>query len=102
MDDTQIIQDLGGKNPRVTKAYKEWKKEQEALAEGKTVLGIEDYQQCIDMITRLDDSKVLSIYLDGDYQVEFHQKLDIGGEKAIVGTTKCECLRFLTQLALHV
>lgn len=80
MDDSEVIRDLGGKNPRVTKAYKEWKKEQEALAEGKTVLSIEDYQQCLDMITRLDDSKVLSIYLDGDYQVEFHQKLDIGGE----------------------
>ncbi len=80
MDDSQIIQDLGGKNPRVTKAYKEWKTQQEELAKDKVILGIEDYQKCIDMITRLDDSKVLSIYLDGDYQVEFNQKLDIGGE----------------------
>lgn len=80
MDDSQIIQDLGGKNPRVTKAYKEWKAQQEELAKDKVILGIEDYQKCIDMITRLDDSKVLSIYLDGDYQVEFNQKLDISGE----------------------
>tara|TARA_Y100000114_G_scaffold60120_2_gene55100 strand:+ start:932 stop:1711 length:780 start_codon:yes stop_codon:yes gene_type:complete len=80
MDDTEIIQDLGGKNPRVTKAYKEWKVAQEELAKDKTILGIEDYQKCIDMITRLDDSKILNIYLDGDYQVEFLQRLEINGE----------------------
>jgi len=80
MDDTEILQDLGGKNPRVTKVYKEWKAEQKALAKDKTVVSIEDYQQCIDMITRLDESKVLNIYLDGDYQVEFLQELEIDNE----------------------
>ena len=80
MDDIEVLQEIGGRNPRVTKKYKEWKEEQRELGEGKTLLTIEDYQQCIDMITRLDDSKVLNIYLDGDYQVEFLQKLDIGGE----------------------
>ena len=79
-DDGKIIKEIGGKNPRVTKTYKEWKQEQKELAGKKVVLSAEDYQQCIDMITRLDDSKVLNIYLDGEYQVEFHQKLDIGGE----------------------
>ena len=80
MDDIEVLQEIGGKNPRVTTKYKQWKAEQQKLGEGKTLLTIEDYQQCIDMITRLDDSKVLNIYLDGDYQVEFLQKLDIGGE----------------------
>jgi len=80
MDDTEIIKEVGGKNPRVTKAYKEWKAEEKDKAKDKTVVSIEDYQQCIDMITRLDESKVLDIYLGGDYQVEFLQELEIGAE----------------------
>ena len=42
MDDTEIIKEVGGKNPRVTKVYKEWKAEEKTKAKDKTVVTIED------------------------------------------------------------
>ena len=78
LDDEEITREIGGKNPRATNQYKEWK---ETVSEGKELLSMEDYQQAIDMITRLDDCGVLNIYLQGKYQVEFHQKLEIDGEE---------------------
>jgi len=91
-DDTEITNELGGRNPRATKAYKEWKKDQEELAKEKTLIGAEDYQQCIDMITRLSDSRVMDIYLEGDYQVEFLQELALGGQEVIPFRGFLDCL----------
>lgn len=81
LDDSEIIKEVGGKNPRATKQYKDWKEQQDGLSAGKRPLSLDDYQQAIDMISRLDDCGVLNIYLQGEYQVEFHQKLEIGGEE---------------------
>lgn len=79
-DDREIVKDIGGRQPRSTKVYKDWKKEQEGLGEGKTAVPFDDYQQCIDMITRLDESGVQNIYLDGDYQVEFNHEIELFGD----------------------
>mgnify|MGYP003624504985 FL=1 len=78
LEEEDILGEIGGKNPRATKVYKEWLKEQEALAVGKRHLSAEEHQQAIDMITRLEDSGVREIYLKGEYQVEFNKELEIG------------------------
>ena len=80
LNDTDITKDIGGKSPRSTSLYKDWKKEQDVLAEGKTLLSLDDYKTAIDMIARLNDCGVYSIFMQGQYQVEFLQQLDVDGE----------------------
>lgn len=78
-DDREILEEIGGKNPRATLKYREWKADQDDEVGEKSVLTADEYQQAIDMITRLDDSGVLNIYMQGEYQVEFLQTLKIKG-----------------------
>lgn len=61
LDDSEKIQEIGGKSPRATKVYKDWKEEQEleAVATGKRVVSEEDMTKAIDMINRLDESEVV-------------------------------------------
>lgn len=82
-DDRGIVNELGGKNPRATSKYKEWKAEQDELSKGLSLLSADDYQTAIDMITRLEDSGVLNIYMQGEYQVEFLQELEVGKHKGV-------------------
>lgn len=84
LDDKQIILEVGGKNPRVTKRYKEWRDAEIESVGNKELVTEADYTQCIDMITRLDDSGVRSIYLEGKFQVEFLQEIDFDGIKVPV------------------
>ena len=79
LEEEEILAEIGVKNPRGTKAYKEWLKEQEEKSAGKRHLSVEEHQQAIDMITRLEDSGVRDIYLSGEYQVEFNKELEING-----------------------
>lgn len=79
-DDREIVQDIGGRQPRSTKVYKDWMAEQKKLSVDKTAVSFDDYQQCIDMITRLDESGVQNIYLDGNYQVEFNHEIELFGD----------------------
>tara|TARA_R110002167_G_scaffold79195_1_gene218753 strand:+ start:3490 stop:4269 length:780 start_codon:yes stop_codon:yes gene_type:complete len=79
LDDAHILNEIGGKSPAMTKKYKEWKAIEQEKATGKELISEEDYTQCVDMITRLDDSGVRQIYLEGDFQVEFLQEIDFDG-----------------------
>ena len=58
LDDTEICAEIGGKNPRATKKYKEWKAEQDS--NGKTIVGEADWNMAVDMINRLDVSEVVN------------------------------------------
>lgn len=77
-DDKDICAEIGGKNPRATKRYKEWKEDLyvDAKAVGKEVVSEEDYIMAIDMISRLDDCGLLETHLTGEVQVEFNSWID--------------------------
>ena len=79
-DDSEVVLRIDSKNPRATTEYKTWKEEELKNAKGKTHLSADDYQTAIDMITRLDESGILNIYLQGEYQVEFLQNLQVGND----------------------
>ncbi len=79
MDDTHIIEKLladGAKSPRATSVYKEWKNEMDASIGERTILSLDDHQQIIDMVDRLNECGIIEIYLSGDYQVEFNEEVD--------------------------
>jgi hypothetical protein len=57
LDDTEICAEIGGKNPRATKKYKEWKAEQDTS--DKRIVSESDMTMAIDMINRLDASEVV-------------------------------------------
>jgi hypothetical protein len=71
MNDSKIIAEIGGGNPRITKAYKEWKKEFSETLGKKRILSMEENQRAVDMITRLMRTNAYDLYLaDAQYQVE--------------------------------
>lgn len=59
--DEPILEEIGGKNPRATKKYKEWYAEQieEGEKAGKELVSEEDMEMAIDMINRLDQSEIV-------------------------------------------
>jgi hypothetical protein len=79
IDDTAIIEEIGGKNPRATKKYKEWVASQE---DSRTKVSEDDWQMAVDMINRLDSSEIVDPetgelipvrnFLQGEAQVEFN------------------------------
>jgi len=77
LDDADIVADIGGKYPRSTKRYKEWKAEaQEANAE-KLLAPAEDVKKAKEMIQRLKDCGLYDKrFAGGKYQVEFNVDLD--------------------------
>jgi hypothetical protein len=77
LDDADIIADIGGKYPRNTKRYKEWKaKAQEANAE-KLLAPQEDVKKAKEMIHRLKDCGLYDKrFAGGKFQVEFNVDLD--------------------------
>jgi hypothetical protein len=82
LDDSKIVASLSDqyKNPRASKAYKEWKESQEG--DGRTQVSEEDWNMAVDMINRLDASEIVDPdtgelipvrnFLLGDVQVEFN------------------------------
>lgn len=76
MDEAAILEDIGGKNPRATKQYKEWKATFELKNEKKTIISEEDHHTAINMIDRLDSCGLLESRLTGKVQVEFYEFLD--------------------------
>jgi hypothetical protein len=77
-DDKEICAEIGGKNPRATKKYKEWKEDLyvDAKALGKDVVSEDDYIMAIDMISRLDDCGLLESHLTGEVQLEFNSWIE--------------------------
>ena len=55
LDDLDIVDTIGGKFPRNTKRYREWKAEFAEANKGKEVVGQVDWKKAHDMIQRLRD-----------------------------------------------
>lgn len=72
LDDSSIIKEIGGKQPRATKAYKTWREELEEKNNDKIVVNIDEWTKALEMIDRIVDSGVKDEYLAGQYQVEFN------------------------------
>ena len=80
LKDDDICKEIGGKNPRATKAYKEWKSEQMG---DKELISQVEYNTAKVMVNRLRGSEVadfntgevvsLSQYLNGEVQKEFNE-----------------------------
>jgi hypothetical protein len=79
LNDDEIVAKIGGKYPRNTKKYKEWKAEAAQTTENadKTLVSSEDWKKANDMIDRLANCGLLQKRLKGEYQVEFNE--DING-----------------------
>ena len=76
LDDSDIIADIGGKYPRNTKKYREWKAQVAQENSDKTLISSEDWKKASEMIERLEACGLLSSYLSGKYQVEFNEDID--------------------------
>ena len=79
LDDSAIIDVIGGKYPRNTKRYKEWKAQaaQTALNANKELASEADVKKANDMIQRLKDCGLYDKrFAGGKYQVEFNVDLD--------------------------
>lgn len=77
LDDSDLVADIGGKYPRSTKRYKEWKAEQIEKHSSKELASQEDWKKAEDMIQRLKDCGVYDKrFSGGKYQVEFNVDVD--------------------------
>ena len=93
LDDADIVADIGGKYPRSTKRYKEWKAEaQEANAE-KLLAPAEDVKKAKEMIQRLKDCGLYDKrFAGGKYQVEFNVDLDGVPLKGFLDCLQDDCI----------
>ena len=77
LDDADIVADMGGKYPRSTKRYKEWKAEAQEANADKLLAPAEDVKKAKEMIQRLKDCGLYDKrFAGGKYQVEFNVDLD--------------------------
>ncbi len=79
LDDTDIVASIGGRNPRVTKKYKEWKAEaaQATQNANKIMAPAEDVKKAKEMIQRLKDCGLYYRHFEGGkFQVEFNVDID--------------------------
>ena len=79
LDDSSICDAIGGKYPRNTKRYKEWKAEAAQTAENadKQLAPAADVKKAKEMIQRLKDCGLYDKrFAGGKYQVEFNVDLD--------------------------
>lgn len=94
-DDHQIIKEIGGKSPRATSKYKNWKQElsDQASAEGREIVSEEDFTMAIEMINRLDETGLKDSFLTGEVQVEFNSFIE---EVPVRGFLDCKGNGFIT------
>lgn len=78
LDDSEIVSSIGGKSPRTTKKYKDWRAEaiQQAQDADKQLASIEDVTTAKEMIERLDSCGLREKRLKGKFQVEFNEEID--------------------------
>ena len=77
LDDADIVADIGGKYPRSTKRYKEWKAEAQKANADKLLAPAEDVKKAKEMIQRLKDCGLYDQrFAGGKFQVEFNVDLD--------------------------
>ncbi len=77
LDDTHIVDVIGGTFPRNTKRYREWKAEWKEKNSDKELASKEDWKKAHEMIQRLKDCGVYDKrFAGGRFQVEFNVDLD--------------------------
>jgi|TARA_R100000479_G_scaffold153529_1_gene89446 hypothetical protein len=95
LDDSDIVATIGGRNPRNTKKYREWKAEalQATQNADKELVSTEEWKTAEDMIERL---KVSGLYdkrfAGGKYQVEFNVDLDGVPLKGFLDCLQDDCI----------
>ena len=95
LDDSDIVATIGGRNPRNTKKYREWKAEALQTTENadKELVSTEEWKTAEDMIERL---KVSGLYdkrfAGGKYQVEFNVDLDGIPLKGFLDCLQDDCI----------
>ena len=77
LDDTDVVNSIGGKFPRNTKRYREWKAEQVEKNPTKELASEADVKKAKEMIQRLKDCGVYDKrFAGGRFQVEFNEDVD--------------------------
>lgn len=95
LDDSDIVADIGGKYPRSTKRYKEWKAEASQTAENadKQLAPAADVKKAKEMIQRLKDCGLYDQrFAGGKYQVEFNVDLDGVPLKGFLDCLQDDCI----------
>jgi len=95
LDDSDIVATIGGRNPRNTKKYRDWKAEALQATENadKELVSTEEWKTAEEMIERL---KVSGLYdkrfAGGKYQVEFNVDLDGVPLKGFLDCLQDDCI----------
>ena len=95
LDDSAIVDDIGGKSPRNTKRYREWKAEaaQETQNANKLLAPEADVKKAHEMIQRLKDCGLYDKrFAGGQYQVEFNVDLDGVPLKGFLDCLQDDCI----------
>ena len=95
LDDAALVDSIGGKYPRNTKRYKEWKAEaaQTAQNENKELASEEDVKKAKDMIQRLKDCGLYDKrFAGGKNQVEFNVEIDGIPLKGFLDCLQDDCI----------
>ena len=93
LSDDDIVADIGGKYPRSTKRYKEWKAEQTAANVGKELASQEDWKKAHEMIQRLKDCGLYDKrFAGGKFQVEFNVDIDGIPLKGFLDCLQDDCI----------
>lgn len=93
LDDSDIVDSIGGKYPRSTKRYKEWKAEQIEKQANKDLASQEDWKRAHEMIQRLKDCGLYdSRFAGGKFQVEFNVDLDGVPLKGFLDCLQDDCI----------
>ncbi len=90
-NDTSICEDIGGKKPRSTKLYKEWKQEHIDLSINKELITEEEYTDISNMVTNIQSNELYLnlVKLEGkhDYERVFYTHLEGLDMKALADYT---------------
>ena len=95
LDDAALVDSIGGKYPRNTKRYKEWKAEASQTAQNanKELASETDVKKAKDMIQRLKDCGLYDKrFAGGKYQVEFNVEIDGIPLKGFLDCLQDDCI----------
>jgi len=95
LDDSDIVATIGGRNPRNTKKYRDWKAEALQATENadKELVSTEEWKTAEEMIERLKGSGLYDKrFAGGKYQVEFNVDLDGIPLKGFLDCLQDDCI----------
>lgn len=95
LDDTDIVESIGGRAPRNTKKYKEWKLEASQAAENadKVLVSQEEWKKAKEMIQRLRYCGLYDKRFEGGkFQVEFNVDIDGIPLKGFLDCLQDDCI----------